>query len=691
MSRTPLAAEPWHAGRGAFLGWSLLALVGQGASLALVTAGKGVGYQHYLPIAQLSSRPLALGVVVAQALLMAYGLRGAFGDLLARLGRLLPGWRLPLLVLATVACSAVVGRDLARLAGELAFSTLVQVVNVGTVVLAARALPVSALEGGRAWLLRLLGPDLPPDEEARPRLDRFTLLAALAATAISAILALVVYRRHPHLQDEVAYLIQARTFAAGKLALANPPVPKAFEFFLLDMSPKGWYSPVPPGWALGMVPGVWLGAVWLVNPVLTGINVALTALVLRPMYGQRVARLATLLLVLSPWSAFLGMGYMPHAITLCCGLLAALGVVTARRTGQARWTWLGGLALGFVASVRQLDAMILALALGFWSIGLGGRRLRIPAVAGLVLGSIVAAIPLLAYNTYFTGKGSYFPMMAYNDALFGKGANDYGFGPTRGMGWALDPNPGHGPLDATINTTLNLAATQVDLFGWSIGSLLLVFVFVLRGRLTRSDRAMLGVVFLTWFAYFFNYFAGGPDFGARYWYVMIVPLCALTARAALTVAKPGEAATDHTRAHDVDHGDARVLAGVALVTLAAWLTFVPWRSVDKYWHYRGMREDIVRVARAREFGRALVLVRGREIPDYGSALAYNPLDLSAPVPVYARRTTPATDSAVIAAFPDRTVWFVDGPSVTKESYRVTAGPLPPDEALRRLGEAPPAR
>lgn len=61
-------------------------------------------------------------------------------------------------------------------------------------------------------------------------------------------------------------------------------------------------------------------------------------------------------------------------------------------------------------------------------------------------------------------------MMAYNDALFGKGANDYGFGPTRGMGWALDPNPGHGPLDATINTTLNLAATQVELFGWGIGS-----------------------------------------------------------------------------------------------------------------------------------------------------------------------------------------------------------------------------
>ncbi|MCC6930222.1 MAG: hypothetical protein IT359_14650 [Gemmatimonadaceae bacterium] len=690
MSRPPSAAAPETAGRGAFLGWALLSIVGQGAALALVTAGKGVGYQHYLPVVQLPTRPLALAIVAVQALLTLFGLRTAIGELLARLGRLLPGWRLPLLVLATVACSAVVGRDLVRLAGEMAFSSFVQLVNLGTVVLAARAMPPVAIDGWRDRVVRLLGPDLPPDENAPPRLDRFTVLAAVAATAISALLALVVYGRHPHLQDEVVYLIQARTFAAGKLALANPPVAKAFEFFLLDMSPKGWYSPVPPGWALGLVPGVWLGAVWLVNPVLTGLNVALTSLVLRPIYGVRVARLATLLLVLSPWSAFLGMSFMPHAITLLCGLLAALGVMAARRTGQARWTWLGGLALGLVASVRQLDAMILALALGLWSIGLGGRRLRIPAIAGLVLGSIVAAVPLLFYNAHFTGKGSYFPMMAYNDALFGKGANDYGFGPTRGMGWALDPNPGHGPLDAIINTTLNLAATQVELFGWSIGSLLLVFAFILRGRLIRSDRAMLGAVFLTWFAYFFNYFAGGPDFGARYWFLMIVPLCALTARAALTLAKLDTAVADNASSHAVERRDARVLAGVALVTLGAWATFVPWRSVDKYWHYRGMRADVASLARERGFARALVLVRGREIPDFGSAIAYNPLDLSEPVPVYARRTTAATDSAVIAAFPDRTVWFVDGPSVTKASYRVTAGPLSPAEALRQVGQNPPA-
>ena len=662
---------------GAATGWALLLVTGQAAALSLIHAGRSVGYQHYLPIAELPSRPIGLAVVLAQGALVVWGLSGVAPSLIRRVRQVLPTWRLPALILMMAASAATVGRDLPRWLGESALSLWVQCLSLCTVVLFARALPDDVVERLRRWRDALLGSGVPVSDDEAPRVDRFALITAALVVLACALLAVFVYERHPHLQDEVAYLFQARTLATGRIALPNPPVPRAFELFLIATGGSGWYSPVPPGWAAALVPGVLLGVPWLVNPVLSGVNILLGYLVLQPLIGRRSARLTTLLLAMSPWSLFLGMSFMPHTFTLSCALVATLGVMTARRTGHARWAWLGGSALGVMASVRQLDAMVMAAALGLWSIGLGGRRLRATAIFGLVLGSMVLAAPLLPYNRHFTGKPGYFPMMAYNDSLFGKGANDYGFGKNRGMGWALDPNPGHGPVDGVINATLNVTAMQPTLFGWAIGSLLVAYLSVVGGAIRRADRLMLGVIALTFTAYFFNYFAGGPDFGARYWYLMVVPLGALTASGVLWVGpRIGSNAID---------GEARTFAALALLAFAATVTFVPWSAVDKYWHYRGMRPDLRALHRERHFAHGLVLVAGRELPDYASAAALNPLDLRAAQPIFARRRDAATDSAVILAFADRPVWLVDGPSVTRGSYVVRAGPLSSHDALALLG------
>lgn len=666
----------------AAVGWALLSLIGFGAALSLIVAGQSVGYQHYLSLAQLPSRPLSVGILGVQAMLVAVALRAEIGVLWSRVSSLLPGWRLLVLLFAMLGSSAIVGRDLPRYVGEIALSSLIQLVSVATTWLAVASLPDSWLQRLRAFFDTLLADAIPFGDDIAPRIDRFAVSSALVVAFVCALLALFVYQRHPHLQDEVAYLFQARTFASGRVSLPNPPVPAAFALYLIEAGATGWYSPVPPGLAAMFVPGVWIGAPWLVNPVLTGVNVLLLYLVLQPLYGRRVARLSTLLLALSPWNLFLGMSYMPHAATLFLALAATLGVITTRRTGLARWTWIGGLALGVLAMVRQLDAMVMAGALGLWSIGLGGRRLKLSGTAGLILGSMLGAAPLLAFNKYFTGKASTFPMMAYTDALFGKGSNAYGFGPDRGMGWALDPNPGHGPVDGLINAALNTVATQIELFGWGMGSLLLVYLFVLRGRLARADKLMLGVIVLTWVAYFFNYFSGGPDFGARYWFLMIVPLVALTARGALTF---GASADERTAPSvPIAWAETRWLTAVALASVGGMLVFMPWRATDKYWRYRGMTPAISTLAHEQNFNRSLVIVAGREAPDFASAATYNPLDLGDAVPVYAHESSPAVDSALIHAFADRPVWFVDGPSRSGHGYVIRAGPLSTVDALQHI-------
>jgi hypothetical protein len=64
------------------------------------------------------------------------------------------------------------------------------------------------------------------------------------------------------------------------LSMPAPPVPAAFEVDLMEYEPDRWYSPVPPGWPFALAAGMRLGVPWLVNPVLAGVNVLLTYLLL---------------------------------------------------------------------------------------------------------------------------------------------------------------------------------------------------------------------------------------------------------------------------------------------------------------------------------------------------------------------------------------------------------------------------
>jgi hypothetical protein len=77
-----------------------------------------------------------------------------------------------------------------------------------------------------------------------------------------------------------------------------------------------------------------------------------------------------------------------------------------------------------------------------------------------------------------------------------------------------------------------------------------------------------------------------------------------------------------------------------------------------------------------------VLVRGQQRPDYASAAVYNPIDLHADAPIYAWDGSPEIRTRLLNAYPDRTVWILDGPSVTRGAFRVAAGPL--DSAAARV-------
>jgi hypothetical protein len=664
--------------------WFMLALIGQAVALQLIDAGTMIHYQHYKPPRSLLSStefPLLI-YLLAQTAIVSIGLWNRLADLRSWIGRNFKTWQIIGIGSVFVFSSAALSRDVPAYVIEVLFATFVQAVNLATIVLMVLALPESALTYLQRGFDKILGPLRGGGAIESGAIDRFAVLAALWVTVLTAALAVFSYEAHPHVQDEVAYLYQARYLAAGAMTLPAPPVPGAFDLYLMEFKGDQWFPSTPPGWPALLALGVRFGAPWLVNPLLAGLNLLLAYLFIREIYDRWTARLSLLLLCASPWFLFMGMNLMTHTFTLTCALAGALSVAWSRRTGRARWAFLGGAMVGMGTVIRPFDGLLAAGLLGLWVIGIGGRRLKAVSIAALVIGSVLVGAVVLPYNKLLTGSATVFPLNAYLDEHFGAGRNDLGFGANRGYGWALQPFPGHSPLGALVNTDLNIFSLNTDLFGWSTGSLLGIALLIFSGTLRKNDYLMLAVIGIIVGTFSLYWYSGGPDFGARYWYLILIPCIALTVRGIQVLMQLLESRTA------LKINGARVLVGVFALSFLTLVNYIPWRALDKYHDYLGMRPDILSLAREYEFGKSLVLIHGESHPDYESAAIYNPLDFHADAPIYAWGPNPQVETAIVRAYSDRPVWVVDGPSITKRGYEVIAGPLAAQQILARESNLP---
>jgi len=85
----------------------------------------------------------------------------------------------------------------------------------------------------------------------------------------------------------------------------------------------------------------------------------------------------------------------------------------------------------------------------------------------------------------------------------------------------------------------------------------------------------------------------------------------------------------------------------------AVVNYFPWRAIDKYTIFWGMRPDIRELARNACSGPSLVLVRGQSHPDYTSAQSTNPPDFRSAQPLYAWGQVAQVREQLIEAYPNR--------------------------------------
>ncbi|MBN1343947.1 MAG: glycosyltransferase family 39 protein [Phycisphaerae bacterium] len=495
----------------------------------------------------------------------------------------------------------------------------------------------------------------------------FLTLAALASVALSGAFAYVVLDHMPHIQDEIAVLFQAKSFAAGRLYAKVPPAIEAFDQEYIVIDGDKWYGKYFPGPSLLLTPGVLLDASWAIHPLISIPAILLLFALARRLVGERLARTAVILAVISPFWVMTFASHMAHPG--CLLLLTAMAVcIVAGISPTGRWYHAVGAGLAWAAAVwfRPYTAVLLAIPwLGYALIRVFQRRSSPAMIPWFAASAIVVLLPLLAYNKALTGDAFLAPFTKYapTDRL--------GFGDDLGMDYWPDDRRTH-----TFTRGLGLLCFQLDelgeeLLGWPRGILLLLLIGGLLAARKTQGRLLLAVGAALPVGHIFYHF-GQSCFGPRYYsealpvYLILMALgLALTSRWLYRVmksrglARPRRCAVASTLA----------LAGLGLA--GCLLGFVP-QVIGYYGYDFGSVDPAVRntVAKARP-GRAIVFVGsmhyrshklGQWSPDYYAAAFYmNSPSLDDEV-IFARDLDSALDerftlgktAEVAARFPDRT-------------------------------------
>jgi hypothetical protein len=163
--------------------------------------------------------------------------------------------------------------------------------------------------------------------------------------------------------DERAYLLQARTFAAGRWTGEVPPLPEFFEQMHVFVVPH-LAAKYPPGHALLIVPGVWLGLPGLMPLLFTAVAGGLVFAILRRIGDPMVALLTWALWSTSGPNLFWRASYFSQTTSTALWLLSVWAFLRWRADRKRYRLVVVVGALAWMYLTRPLTALALGVPVG---------------------------------------------------------------------------------------------------------------------------------------------------------------------------------------------------------------------------------------------------------------------------------------------------------------------------------------
>jgi hypothetical protein len=261
--------------------------------------------------------------------------------------------------------------------------------------LAAGAVVWLGLSGARAMVDIVVAP-----------VRRFGLRAVVAlvlvALAAFIIVAGYVLEAFPNSGDELAYVLQAQTYAQGRLWVDPPPLPDAFRQFRFLVLGGKWVSQYSPGWAMILTPAAALSLpLWIVNPVIGAATLLAFFGLARRYVSRESAWIGVLVLGVSSFYILNSGSYFSHSLTALYGVMFASFGSRYIARGEIWCAVAAGVCIGLMGLTRTQNAAIFAVPFAIALATTPGRR------TGLIwfgLGGAPFLAALLAYNTAITGN-----------------------------------------------------------------------------------------------------------------------------------------------------------------------------------------------------------------------------------------------------------------------------------------------
>jgi hypothetical protein len=490
--------------------------------------------------------------------------------------------------------------------------------------------------------------------------DFLALLLVIIGFLASSLVTQNIFEAIPHIEDEIAYVWQAKALNEGHLTVPSPKDEQSLLVpFVVDYQGER-FGKYPPGWPTMLAIAIRANIRPWINPILAALGVWLTYLLGKKIFNHFVGLLAAGLTITSPFFLMNSGSLLSHPFGLVLSALFAFGWLEAFWPGTAtdgstsankewRYTIISAASLGVLILTRPFTALAVAVPFGFHGVYLLFKYDRHTRQRLLVF----SLIAILFVGLYFLWQYSLTGNALLNPYTLWWPYDRVGFGPGHGR----EPG-GYTLIMSGVNLHTNFFAATNDLFGWA-GFSLIFLPFGLWSARRNPKGLLIGSVIISLVVVYLTYWIGSSLFGPRYYYEGLYSLTLFSAAGIAWLARwPLQRGEHFIRYEDWRKlrplGVTFVLGVLLAINIALYL---PIRLHAMYGLYGIERADQTpfQTPAAQSLTPALVIVHADRWMEYGALLDLEDPELTTPF-IFAWNSGALDDDTLGEDFPDRTVY-----------------------------------